>query len=104
MTTLSQNDGYQLVTETLARVDRYDRRVRLWSGLAGWLAVTAGTVLAVTLLAGLLRLGSHPSPAEVFARYVLMAVLLLVPVGAVAWLVVRPILRRRRPEQIARAI
>ncbi len=104
MTTLSQNDGCQLVAETLSRVDRYDRRVRLWSGLTGWVAVTAGTVLVVTLLAGLLRLGSRPSSAEVFARYVLMVVLFLMPVGAVAWLVVRPILRRRRPEQIARAI
>ncbi|MBN1346991.1 MAG: hypothetical protein JXQ73_30150 [Phycisphaerae bacterium] len=104
MTTLGQHEGYGLVAETLARVEQHYRRVRVWSGLAGWLAVTIGTLLVITLIAGLLRLGSHPSGAEVFARRVLMAILLLVPIAAAGWLIVRPILQRRTAEQVARAV
>ncbi len=104
MTTLRSQDGTQLVVDALARVEQHHRRVRLWTGLVGWLGITVGTILVITLVAGLLRLGSHPSPAEVFGRQVLLALLLAIPVGAAFLLIVRPILHRRSFPQIARAV
>jgi len=104
MTTAPRHEGYHLVAETLERVERHYRRIRLGAGVAGWLALTIGTLLIITLLAGLLRLGSHPNSAEVFARYVLMGLLILVPIAAAVWLILRPILQRRNPQQIARAV
>ena len=104
MTTLPHDNGYHVVIDVLDRVERHYRRIRVFAGLTGWFALTVATLLVVTLLAGLLRLGAHPSSAEVFARYVLMIVLIAVPIGASAWLILRPILARRTAQQIARSV
>ncbi len=104
MTTLLHHQGYQLVSDTLAAVEAYHRRVRLWSGLVAWMAITIGTFLGVTLLAGLLRLGAHPGATESLARLVLLVLLIAVPLTAVAVLVVRPLLERRSLEEVARSV
>jgi len=104
MTTLVNHEGYAFVAETLDRVEQRHRRTRLLAGITSWVGISLGTLVAVTLTAGLLRLGSHPGPAETFARYVLLVILLGVPVVAGFWAILRPLLERRTPLQIARSI
>ncbi len=99
-----RQDGYTVVVETLEQVEAHHRRIRLWTGLAGTVALAAGSLLVVTLIAGLLRLGSNPSAAEVFARRVLLLVMIAVPVVAAAWVLIRHVLQRRKPEEIARDV
>jgi hypothetical protein len=104
MTSLSQHPGYELVSQTLYQVEDRHRRMRLAAGVVAWLGVTAGTLLVVTLLAGILRFGAHPGPAEVAARFVLLGLLIAVPILAAGWLVLLPLLYRRTLEQVARAV